>query len=438
MMKSTGWIEYESPEKVEYYQTIYLRSAIEYAKKKSEYYTRVFKDSGLSTLEIENTADIKKIPLTDKKELQQKNEAFFCCKPKEIADIIHTSGSVGSRPIVNPLTKLDLKRLAYNEELSFLCAGVKKSDVFMISTVLDGFFVAGLAYYIGLKRLGACVIRVAPLDFKKQLSILKKVKATGIVGVPSNLIKFANYCIDKGVSTESLEISKLILIGESIRNHDLSLNALGCKLKSCWPEALLLSTYGNTEIATSFCECSHGIGGHSHPDLCMVEIVDDSGKSLEDGEIGELVVTTFASQGMPLIRYRTGDITFINRDKCSCGRTSPRIGPILARRENMLKVRGVTIYPSAIEEGIMEVEGVTDYVIIAYRGASDSDEVKILVSTGGEDKYLINRVAEKVRAKSRITPKVEVIKEAELKKLQYQKGTSKAKKFFDNRRVLML
>lgn len=435
-MKKIGWMEYESPEKVKYYQTIFLRNIIEYAIKKSEYYNKVFKYRDLTPLDIESLEDIKKIPFTTKKDLQQNNEKFFCCEPKEIADIVHTSGSVSSRPIVNPLTRLDLKRLAYNEELSFICAGVKKSDVFIMSTALDGFFIAGLAYYTGLRRLGACVIRSTPLNFEQQLNILRKVNITGIIGVPSNLIKFAKYCISKGISVESLGISKLILIGESIRNNNYKFNALGCQLSRYWPKALLMSTYGNTEIATSFCECSYGRGGHSHPELCMVEIVDESGKVLEDGEIGELVVTIFVSQGMPLIRYRTGDITFIDNKKCSCGRTSSRIGPILARRENMLKVGGVSIYPSAIEEGIMEIDDILDYVIIAYKGESGSDKVEILISTSSEDKYITSKVVESVRAKSRITPKIKVLKQEELKKLQNQKGTRKAKKFIDNRKSI--
>lgn len=299
------------------------------------------------------------------------------------------------------------------------------------------FFVAGLAYYLGLKRLGAGVIRTLPLNFQEQLHILKKVKLTGIIGVPSNLIKFAKYCVNQGVNTKHLEVTKLILIGESIRDQNGQLNSLGKMLKQLWPETMLISTYGNTEIATSFCECQYGQGGHGHTDLCVAEIIDESGKVLANREIGELVVTTFSVQGMPLLRYRTGDITFINREKCLCGRTTPRIGPILARRENMLKVGGVSIYPLAIEDGILAVDGILDYVIIAYNHEDSSDKVKILITAEKVDPYLPRRVAEQVRAKSRITPKIEVVEEGVLRKLQYGSGSNKGRRFIDQRNNIL-
>ena len=145
-----------------------------------------------------------------------------------------------------------------------------------------------------------------------------------------------------------------MFVGESIINENLGLNELGKKVR----ENLGIepfSTYGNTEMACSLTECIEHQGLHNKPDLIIIEIADDKGNSLLSGEIGELVVTTLGTEGMPLVRYKTGDLTYIIDEKCKCGRTTKRIGPILSRKHYLLKIKGTNLYPGHIENALFEI-----------------------------------------------------------------------------------
>ena len=433
-MTSPGWLEYQTQDTVYHHQVRLLQKTIEYCKTYSAFYRKILNNAQTSHTYINTVNDIEKLPLTTKQDLQKFNDEFFCCDEK-VQDIVHTSGSTGLKPIMHPLTGQDLVRLAYNEELSFLCAGLSKNDVVMLSVAMDGFFIAGLAYYTGLRKIGSCILRTGPLDYEQQLHLLKTQPISVIIGVPSNMIKLFEFCERNQLNPKILGIKKLILIGETFRKADHSLNELGLKLSSKIPGATLISTYGNTEIASTFCECDYGKGGHCHPDLCFPEIVDESGKSVGRGKIGDLVVTTFGSEGMPLIRYRTGDITYYDDSICSCGRTSYRIGPILGRRENMLKICGVSIYPTVIEDGINSIAQITDYVIVAEKDNENSDRVAIYLLLSREtEPNFDEKVSNIIRIKALVTPHVIISTAEELQKLRSASGSRKDLRFIDTRR----
>src|SRR3989338_7903961 len=200
------------------------------------------------------------------------------------------------------------------------------------------------------------------------------------------------------------------------------------------------STYGITEAQVAFCECREHKGLHSHPDLVYPEIVDDSGNVLKEGETGELVVTTFQAEGMPLLRYRTGDITFKLTERCDCGRTSTRIGPIIGRKAQKLKVKGTTVYPKAIENALLEIEGVENYVIEAYTGDDQADHIVVKVgSLKTQDSRLKTQdlkdaVCENIKAKVRVTPHIEIMMPQEVEKILYEGGRRKPMTFVDRRR----
>lgn len=434
-MKTLGWLEFETLDAVSEYQGILLKKAVEYAFKYSKFYNKLFKDNGINLSDIKTIDDIKKIPITSKYDLQNSNEDFFCCKLNEASDVVHTSGSSGVKPIINILTRSDLDRLAYGEELNFLCSEVKKNDIFMNTVAMDGFYIAGMAYYMGLRRLGACVLRVGAKELEQQFNALLSNNITGIVGVPSNLITLAEYCVENNACSIVSTVKKLILIGETIRDRDYNLNSLGQKLSNAWPNAKIISTYGNTELAAAFCECTQYKGTHVHPDLCYVEILDNNGNRLEPGKIGDLIVTTFGTQGMPLLRYRTGDITFIDSQNCACGRTAVRVAPILGRRENMLKVKGVSVYPSVIEDVILKMEQIKDYVILIKKAENGTDGIEILVSFIKNDNLCDTiTIIEGVRKEARITPIVTVCEYEKIKSMHYMTESRKARRVIDLRK----
>ena len=356
--------QYITQDKLKAMQKELFKSTAIYLAKHSKYYEKIFKEINFNPFAISSIDDLHRLPIITKKDLLIYNKDIVCSSLSKVAELVSTSGSTGVNPIVHPLTRCDLRRLAYNEQMSFSIANMNEADYVMISTALDGSFVAGMAYYLGVKRIGAAVVRKRAKNWGMQLELLKSGKITTIVGVPSNLIKLSYYCAEHSFDVRKCNIKRLILIGESIRNGDFSLNQLGMRLLNWYPNAELHSTYANTETCTSFCECEFGNGGHLLHNLAYIEIVDQNGESLKEGEIGRLIITTFAAQGMPLLRYDTGDITFVINERCACGRTSMRIGPIISRANNIVKVDGVTFSQAQIENAILSVAQINDYCIV--------------------------------------------------------------------------
>src|SRR3989344_4725680 len=367
-------------------QAALLKETAAYLYKNSPFYRKKIG----SLPDIKTIDDISRLPITTKDDLQRDNWGFLCVPKNNLSEIVATTGTTGAHVFIG-LTKKDLDRLAGNEKRCFSYTGVTRDDLFLLAVTMDNLFIAGMAYYSGLQRLGAGVIRMGPHTPKKQIE----------------------------------------LIGEAIRNPDFSSNTLG-KMVEKLSTAESYSTYGITEAQVAFCECQYRKGLHSHPDLVYPEIVDDSGNVLKDGETGELVITTFQAEGMPLLRYRTGDITFKLTERCDCGRTSTRIGPIIGRKAQKLKVKGTTVYPKAIENALLEIEGVENYVIEAYTGDDQADHIVVKVGSL-KTQDLKDTVCENIKAKVRFTPQVQIISPQEVEKLLYEGGRRKPMTFVDRR-----
>lgn len=377
--------------------------------------------------------DISRLPITSKEDLQKDNWGFLCVERDKIAEVVATTGTTGAHVFIW-LTRKDLDRLAENEKRCFSCAGVNPKDLFLLSVTMDNLFIAGMAYYSGLQRLGAGVIRIGPHSPKKQLELIQTLHPTGIVAVPSFIIAIYKEAEKENINLSASNLKKLVLIGEAIRNPDFSSNSLG-KMIERLGSVETYSTYGLTEAQVGFSECHCHKGLHSNPDLVYPEIVDEKGMALKDGEIGELVVTTFQVEGTPLLRYRTGDITFKVQDKCGCGRTSPRIGPVIGRKAHKLKVKGTTLYPKAIENALLEIEGVENYVIEAYTGDDQADHVLVKIGSNNLEVSFKESILENIRAKIRVAPQVEIMSPQEVEKILYEGGRRKPMTFIDRRQV---
>ena len=172
---------------------------------------------------------------------------------------------------------------------------------------LDRQFMAGMAYYSGIRKLGAGVVRVGPGVPSLQWETIERLKPTAIVAVPSFIIKLIQYAEDNDIDINRSSVKKAICIGENIRNERLEPNILNRKITEKW-NIQLFSTYASTEMQTAFTECEAGKGGHLNPELLIVELLDDTGRQVAYGEPGEVTITTLGVEGMPLLRYKTGDI----------------------------------------------------------------------------------------------------------------------------------
>lgn len=374
-----------------------VRNHVKHAREVSPWYRDALAGVDIDAIvSLEQFAEV--VPCTAKADVVSHLSAFTAARPELVSETVVTSGSTG-KPLVFPMTASDLERLAFNEALSFHGIGVKPGDRVQVLTSLDRLFMAGMAYYRGLTLLGANTARIGVLPIEMQQHYLELLKPSVLVGVPSFLRRLALDLSKRGFDIRSAGISSLACIGESIRGEDMKLNALGASLESLYG-AKVYSTYGNTEVSVAYCECTAQNGGHAHPELAYTEIVDDAGRPLPDGTPGELVVTPLGVEGMPLVRYRTGDITFRMSEPCACGRNSARIGPILARKSQMIKVKGTSIYPLTVTNALDEIDGLDDYVVVIEGDDALSDQVSLHVVT---TPAMVVPIANHVRARCRVS-----------------------------------
>lgn len=408
-----------------------LSETVTHAYERVPYYKKVFKERCLLPSDINRVEDIAKLPFTNRWDIQEDNWAFLSTERQDIAEVVSTTGTTGE-PIFIALTRNDIERLSYNEEKSFSYTGAGKGDFFHIAVTCDNLFIAGIAYYIGLIRLGASVIRIGPQNTIRHLSLIEKLKPTGIVAVPSFMVHLARRAKENNIKVKELGIEKIVLIGDSIRSEDFSSNTLGRLIEDSFGK-ICYSTYGITEAQVAFCECQFRQGLHSHPDLVFVEIVNDDGNPLPDGHTGELVLTTLQLEGMPLIRYKTGDITFKISGTCPCGRNTVRIGPIIGRKHQRLKLKGVTLYPKTIENAILEINGVVNYQIEAYTGDDQTDHIVLRIGSLRKDNGFRDSLIEIISARARVTPDIEIESPGEVEKRLFEDGSRKATIFKDRR-----
>lgn len=426
-MKLTADIDALTLTAVSRRQSELLRKTVEYAAARSPFYKNRLSNGPVITC-IE---DIQTIPFTSKTDIQENNAAFLCVEPEDIAEVVATTGTTGTHVYIW-LTARDLARLAENERRCFVNAGVTTSDVFLLAVTLDNLFIAGLAYYSGLRRLGAGVVRLGPHSPRKHLDIIRALKPTGIVAVPSFMAALYKQADKDGIDLKESSLRKAVLIGETIRNVDFSSNELGNIVERLGTLSTY-STYGITEISAAFCECGERRGLHTHSDLVYPEIIDEEGMPVPDGEPGELVVTTFGVEGMPLLRYRTGDVTFKVKGLCECGRSSARIGPVIGRKAHRLKVKGTTIYPRAIENALVEISGIENYVIEAYTGDDHADRIVVKIGSHNRKSAFKLDICEAIRARARVTPQVEIMPPQEVDNILFEGGRRKPMIFIDRR-----
>ena len=401
---------------------------LRYCKEHSPYYRRE-----LASLDVDSfdgsPESIRSLPLTDKSAISERNEEFYAAPAERVVDIVLSSGTTG-RPSRIPYTEEDLERLAYNEHVAMATAGLTSRDTVLLTCTIDRCFVAGLAYFLGLRSLGAATIRNGLNSLESHASILENINPTGIVGVPSFLLRLGQFMRERGMSPAQCPVTRLVCIGEALRDETLQPTHLAAELASLW-DASLHSTYASSEMVTTFCECEAGMGGHLIPELAYLEIVDEQGNSLAPGEHGEIVVTPFGITGMPLVRYRTGDISFVIEEKCACGRPGPRIGPILGRRQQMMKIKGTAVYPTAVSNALMDIEGVLDYYL-ETRSDSFADRLTVCVAVDDES-LSVAAVEQALQARLRFTPEV-VIKDIEdIRRTVNPKSSRKPVRFFDRR-----
>jgi phenylacetate-CoA ligase len=425
-------IETATTEEIKSFQEQKLLELLTYVNQNSPYYKRLFTKENIDINKIKTLEDLQLLPVTSKEDLQKYNDDFLCVPITKIIDYATTSGTLGE-PVTFGLTDNDLERLAYNEAISFDCAGVKKGDVVQMMTTIDRRFMAGLAYFLGLRKMKVGVIRVGAGIPELQWDSILKYKPTHLITVPSFLLKLIEYAENNNIDYNKSSIKGAICIGESLRNQDFSMSILSKKITDKW-NIKLFSTYASTEMSTAFTECEHSIGGHHHPELIIIEVLDENNKPVKSGEAGELTFTTIGVEAMPLVRFKTGDIVQLHSESCACGRNTLRVGPVIGRKQQMIKYKGTTLYPPAMNDVLTHFENIENHIIEISTNDLGTDEILIKIAVKNKSEAFLQELKDHFRAKLRVTPKIEFTTKEILNPLIFNPMSRKPITFFDKRK----
>lgn len=424
-------IEQSDIHEIKKFQEQKLRELLVYLETHSPFYRKLFEENKITVADILTLEDLQKIPTTTKNDIQQNNDDFFCVTSDKIVDYSTTSGTLGD-PVTFGLSDNDLERLAYNEAVSFACAGIQKGDVVQMITTIDKRFMAGLAYFLGLRKMAASVVRMGPGIPELQWDSIFRYKPKYLITVPSFLLKMIDYAEKHGLDYQNSSVYGAVCIGESIKNQDFTDNILSQKIKEKW-NIKLFSTYASTEMSTAFTECEHQIGGHQHPELIITEILDDHGNPVQQGESGELTITTLGVEALPLLRFKTGDIVQAHYEPCLCGRNTMRLGPVIGRKQQMIKYKGTTLYPPAMNDILNDFNNILCYQMVIQSNEIGLDEIIIKISTNSDSENFVNEVRDHFRAKLRVSPKIEIVDFDILSKTVFNPNSRKPINFVDLR-----
>ncbi len=413
-------------------QAARLGETLERAKK-SPYYGRLFAERGLDRAGIRTAADIDSLPLTTKDDLREQwPYGFLSCSRDELIRMHSSSGTTGRATVIFH-TANDIAAWTNLLARSMYMTGMRRTDVFQ-NMMTYGLFTGGLGFHYGAEKIGALVIPAGAGNSKRQIQLMRDFDTTVIHIIPSYALHLSTVFTEAGVDPRRDTKLKIAFLGaepHSEKMRQIIEEFYGFKS---------FNSYGLSEMngpGVAF-ECPEQNGMHIWEDNYIVEIIDPvTLKALPEGEEGELVMTTLQREGMPIIRYRTKDLTRIIPGPCPCGRTHRRIERIKGRTDDMMILKGVNIFPIQIEKKLMEIPGVgTNFLIILDReGYNDQMTVKVEIHReffGGDLhqlESLRHRIVEDLRSDILITPRVDLVEPDSL-----PKSEGKAVRVIDNRK----
>lgn len=410
-----------------------LKKIVKYAYEKVPFYTKKFDEIGLKPEDIQTLEDIKKIPYTTKADLRDNYPYGLLAVPMDDIVRVHASSGTSGKPTVVAYTKNDLDMWSDCMARLIVAAGGRKSDIVQICFGY-GLFTGALGLHQGWEKIGATVIPASSGNTERQVMLMKDLKATALVATPSYGLYISEVMERMGIKKEDINL-RIGLFGSEASSPEMH-KELQDKL-GVFPT----DNYGLSEIIGPGVagECEFKCGMHINEDHFYPEIVDkESLEPLADGEWGELVITTLTKEGLPMLRYRTKDITRLITEKCECGRTTTRMDRIQGRSDDMLIIRGVNVFPSQIEGVLMSIPEIGgNYEIIVERiGHMDkltiNVEVKdvLLLDNYSKLEDLVKKVKQKLKVVLQIDAVVRLVEPQSLKRFE-----GKAKRVTDLRKL---
>ena len=367
------------------------------------FYGKKLKEAGIG--KIESAEDFENLPFSEKKDLRDAYPLGLMTAPEEEIVRIHSSSGTTGLPVIIPYTAKDVDDWGIMFKRCYEFAGITNKDRIHI-TPGYGLWTAGIGFQYGAEKLGAMVIPMGPGNTEKQLQMMQDMKSTVLCATSSYALLLAEEIQKRGIR-DKICLKKGVIgserWGEKMRAriHD----ELGIEL---------YDIYGLTEIYGPGIgiNCKYDTGMHYWDDYIYIEIIDPvTLKPVPDGEMGEIVITTLVKEGAPLIRYRTHDLSKIIPGECPCGSKFPRLGTIMGRTDDMMKIKGVNVFPSQIEEILRQFPELSSEYQIRISHLDGRDTMRIYVETTGDVDFLdiAKRIAEKVKSSIGFTPLVKVV-----------------------------
>ncbi|NLU39602.1 MAG: phenylacetate--CoA ligase [Bacteroidales bacterium] len=397
------------------------------------YYRKKMQEVGLVPEDIRTLDDLVKLPFTTKTDLRD-NYPFgtFAVPMSEIVRIHASSGTTG-RPTVVGYTRNDIAMWAENVTRSLCMAGVTKNDLVQVAYGY-GLFTGGLGLHYGTENLGASVIPISGGNTQKQIQLLQDFGSTVICCTPSYVLHIAEVLEEMKIDASSLKLRVGIFGAEPWSENMRRDIEKKLKIKA-------IDIYGLSEVMGPgvSCECTHQAGMHINEDHFIPEIINpETLLPVEPGEVGELVFSTITKEGIPLLRYRTRDLTRLIYDKCECGRTLVRMEKCKGRSDDMLIIRGVNVFPSQIESVLLEMSETEPHYLIFVEREGNLDTVKVQVEV--QEQFFSDEIKELQNLTKKIKYKLEstlgisvTVQLVEPKTIERSAG--KAKRVIDNRKI---
>ncbi len=384
-------------------QLALVNDRIRAMRKVGSFYGKRLEDYGIEC--VETTEDFKKLPFSEKKDLRDAYPLGLMSVPEEEIVRIHSSSGTTGKPVIVPYTKKDVEDWAIQFARCYAMAGITKRDRIQI-TPGYGLWTAGIGFQAGCERLGAMAVPMGPGNTDKQIQMMIDMKSTVLCATSSYALLLAEEIEKRGVR-EKIHLQKGIIGSER----------WGAKMREAIEEKLRIKTYdiyGLTEVYGPGIgiTCDEQTGIHYWDDYIYLEIIDPvTGENLPDGEWGEIVITTLKKEGAPLIRFRTHDLSRILPAPCACGQSYPRIDTIEGRTDDMVKIKGVNLFPSQIEEILHTFPEVSSEYQIHISHLDGKDTMRLYVETNGHVDFLAlaQRIAECVKSRIGFTPLVKVV-----------------------------
>ncbi len=379
-----------------------LKETVARVYERVEPYRKKMDEAGVKPSDIKSLADLSRLPFVTKQDMRDNYPFGLFAVPKDELVRIHASSGTTGKPTVVGYTKGDLETWTDCVSRIACAGGAKPSDVAQICFGY-GMFTGALGLHYGLENIGAAIVPSSTGNSEKQIMYMKDFGTTLLVATPSYALRLAEVAREIGVDPKTDLNVKIGLVGS-----EMLTDAMREEMHKAWGEDMLItSNYGMSELMGPGVsgECEYMCGMHINEDYFIPEIINpETGEVLPAGEKGELVITCIKKEGLPLIRYRTKDITRLIYEPCKCGRTTVRMENLSGRSDDMLKIRGVNVFPSQIEEVVLGVEGIGPHyeIIVERDGYSDKLTVRVELLKATDSFTELEKIEKNVRNKLKV------------------------------------